>query len=213
MLADLQAELERRTKLLKGKVPDLDGDNYQVSRALPYIVVVIDEIANAMLCRDKIALGEARSTAAAAPESILADLAARARAVGIHLVVSIQQPSVNVVTVLIKANSPCRTAFGAASEVDSRLIIDDGSAHGASAGRMRYRRNMELLELQAPFLSDADIRRQVKQIIADSSRVLPAPETEEGRTRKEIAILQEIAERGFGRRFPIRGLAAHATIV
>lgn len=214
MLADLQAELERRTKLLKGKARDLDGYNYQVSRAraLPYIVVVIDEIANAMLCKDKIVLGESRSTVAAATESILADLAARARAVGIHLVVSTQRPSVDVVTGLIKANFPCRIAFGTASEVDSRVIIDDGSAHGAPAGRMRYRRNMELLELQAPFLSDDDVRHLVEQIIAGEILVEPTPESEEDRARREIALLLHVAEQSFAGGFPIRELHQHADI-
>ena len=215
MLAELQVELERRSKLLKGKARDLDGYNYQMSRAraLPYIVVVIDEIANAMLCKDKIVLGEARTTVAAATESILADLAARARAVGIHLVVSTQRPSVDVVTGLIKANFPCRIAFGTASEVDSRVIIDDGSAHGAPAGRMRYRRNMDLLELQAPFLSDNDVRHLVEQIIAGEIPAELAPESEEDRARREIAILLGVAEASFAGGFPIRELHQHPDVV
>lgn len=215
MLAELQVELERRTKLLKGKARDLDGYNYQVSRAraLPYIVVVIDEIANAMLCKDKIVLGEARTTVAAATESILADLAARARAVGIHLVVSTQRPSVDVVTGLIKANFPCRIAFGTASEVDSRVIIDDSSAHGAPVGRMRYRRNMELLELQAPFLGDEDVRRQVEQIIAGEIPAEPAPESEEDRAKTEIAILLDVAENNYKGKFTISVLSQHPTIL
>ena len=80
-------------------------------------------------------------------------------------------------TGLIKANFPCRIAFGAASEVDSRVIIDDNGAHGVPAGRMRYRRNMELLELQAPFLGDENVRRQVEQISAGEIPAEPVLES------------------------------------
>jgi DNA segregation ATPase FtsK/SpoIIIE-like protein len=220
MLADLQTELDRRTRLMKGKARDLDGYNYQVGsgRALPYVVVVIDEIANAMLNRDRIQLeadedGEPRKGSIKdLTESFLGDLSARARAVGIHLIISTQRPSVDVVTGLIKANFPCRIAFGTASEVDSRVIIDDSAAHGLPVGRMQFRRNMDLFELQAPFLSDDDVRKHVAAILAGEPPEAP-PETAEDRACRELAILLSVAEESFGRCFPIRELAKHADIL
>ncbi len=215
MLADLQDELERRTSLMRGVARDIDGYNYQVPRAkaLPYIVVVIDEIANAMLSRTRTKLADGRSgTIGQLSVEILADLAARSRAAGIHLVISTQRPSVDVVTGLIKANFPCRIAFGTASDIDSRVIIDDAAAQGLPRGRMMFRRNMELLELQAPFLSDDDVRRQVRAIVAGE----PAEQTpEEGRAdreRRELAELLAAAEASFARQFPIRELAKHTGI-
>ena len=214
MLTEIQDEMEHRTQLMRGKARDLDGYNYQVAkgRALPYIVVVIDEIANAMLCKDRIVRGERRETVAAATESILADLAARARATGIHLLISTQRPSVDVVTGLIKANFPCRIAFGTASEVDSRVIVDDSSAHGLSAGRMKYRRNMELLELQGPYLSDEDVRRHVAAAIAGDLLPDDEPETAEERARRELALLLTVAAADFNSAFPVKELARHSSV-
>lgn len=214
MLAALQAELERRTALLRGKARDLDGYNYQVGKdqALPYIVAVIDEIANAMLSSSKVQLGDGRKgSVAALSEEIMADLAARARAVGIHLIISTQRPSVDVVTGLIKANFPCRIAFGTASDIDSRVIIDDDSAKGLPPGRMKFRRNMALLELQAPYLSDADVKREVAAITKGEAE--PAPESKEDRIVRECALLLDIAEASFGGTFPIRELAKHPDVV
>jgi DNA segregation ATPase FtsK/SpoIIIE, S-DNA-T family len=83
---------------------------------LPYIVVVVDELADLMM------------SVQAEIEKPLAQLAQKARAIGIHLVVATQRPSVNVITGLIKANFPCRIAFRVSSKVDSRTIIDQNGA-------------------------------------------------------------------------------------
>lgn len=213
MLAKLQQELDRRTDLLRGKARDLDGYNYQVGkeRALPYIVAVVDEIANAMLSPDKLQLDGRKESVSKLCESMLADLAARARAVGIHLIISTQRPSVDVVTGLIKANFPCRIAFGTASEIDSRVIIDDAGAHGLAAGRLKFRRNMELLELQAPLLSDDDVRRQVAAIMRGEPPA-PPPESAEDRARRECGLLLDVAAMEFGGRFPVKELARHALV-
>lgn len=208
LLADLQSEMDRRTALLRGEARDIDDYNAQqpAGRRLPYIVLVVDEIANAMLNRSKVVLDGQKMTVAQATEILLADLAARARATGIHLIVSTQRPSVDVVTGLIKANFPCRIAFGTASEVDSRVIVDDSSAHGLLTGRMKFRRNMELLELQAPLITDSQVRQVVSAVQRGEYQPEPVKSAEDI-AREQIGYLLSVAESQLGRRFAVRELA------
>jgi S-DNA-T family DNA segregation ATPase FtsK/SpoIIIE len=91
-------------------------DRTYAGGVLPYIVVVIDEMADLMM------------TVQAEVETPIAMLAQKARAIGIHLILATQRPSVNIITGLIKANFPCRIAFRVASQVDSRTIIDGAGA-------------------------------------------------------------------------------------
>lgn len=108
------AEMERRYKALS-EVHRRNIDEYNALKkeeGMPYIVVVIDELADLMMM------------AARDVESLVVRIAQKARAVGIHLVVATQRPSVDVITGLIKANIPARIAFTTASQVDSRTIID-----------------------------------------------------------------------------------------
>lgn len=124
MLAVLKwalAEMDSRYRLLEGaRARDLDSYNRKQERrhqpTLPYVVVLIDELADLMM---------------AAPdqtEHAVVRLAQMARAVGIHLVVATQRPSTDVVTGVIKANFPARVAFAVASSVDSRVILDTNGA-------------------------------------------------------------------------------------
>jgi S-DNA-T family DNA segregation ATPase FtsK/SpoIIIE len=111
--------MDERYKELQGKqVRNIDGYNRAVEadKRLPYWVVVIDELADLMV----VSAGEVQTS--------LVRLAQIARAVGIHLIVATQRPSVDVVTGLIKANFPTRIAFKVASKVDSRTVLDGNGA-------------------------------------------------------------------------------------
>lgn len=108
------AEMERRYKALAevGKRNITEYNELKKDESMPYIVIVIDELADLMMM------------AARDVEALIVRIAQKARAVGIHLVLATQRPSVDVITGLIKANVPARIAFTTASQVDSRTIID-----------------------------------------------------------------------------------------
>ncbi len=112
-------KMDERYKLLQGKaVRNIEGFNREVppEERIPYWVVVVDELADLMM----VSAGEVQNS--------LVRLAQIARAVGIHLIVATQRPSVDVVTGLIKANFPTRIAFQVASKVDSRTVLDQNGA-------------------------------------------------------------------------------------
>ncbi|PSL25635.1 FtsK/SpoIIIE family DNA translocase [Dyadobacter jiangsuensis] len=115
-------------------------------RFLPYIVLVIDELADLMM------------TAGKEVETPIARLAQLARAVGIHLVVATQRPSVKVITGLIKANFPARLSFRVTSSIDSRTILDMGGAEQlVGQGDMLLAINSEVIRLQCPFIDTREI--------------------------------------------------------
>lgn len=112
------AEMERRYSALAevGKRNILEYNKLKKEEGMPYIVIVIDELSDLMMI------------AARDVEALIVRLAQKARAVGIHLVLATQRPSVDVITGLIKANVPARLAFTVSSQVDSRTIIDQAGA-------------------------------------------------------------------------------------
>jgi S-DNA-T family DNA segregation ATPase FtsK/SpoIIIE len=145
---------------------------------LPYIVLVIDELADLMM------------TVQGEVETPLAILAQKARAVGIHLVVATQRPSVNVITGLIKANFPCRIAFRVASKTDSRTIIDQNGAESLLGnGDMLFLRPAESdpHRIQGAFLDTHETERLIAWY-----RERAAAKAE--RETEELDILEEVRE-------------------
>ena len=167
------AEMEKRLKMFsKAKVKnikefnsrpsitqtDMFGDDTEVGgsfpKTLPYIVVIIDEVADLM---------------AAASKEVTPDisrLTAKARAAGIHLILATQRPDAKIITGTIKANIPGRVAFKTATAIDSRTILDDGGAENLiGRGDMLYRTKDNLLiRAQGAYISDDEINRILRHI-------------------------------------------------
>lgn len=115
-------------------------------RFLPFIVLVIDELADLMM------------TAGKEVETPIARLAQLARAIGIHLIVATQRPSVNVITGIIKANFPARLSFKVTSKIDSRTILDQGGADQlVSGGDMLLSLGSDIIRIQCPFISTNEV--------------------------------------------------------
>jgi S-DNA-T family DNA segregation ATPase FtsK/SpoIIIE len=151
-------EMDRRYKLFsKERVRNLEAYNEKMitegQETLPFIVVIIDELADLMMM---------------APDEVertIARLAQMARATGIHLLIATQRPSVDVVTGLIKANFPARIAFAVSSQIDSRVILDTpGAERLLGKGDMLYMAadSSKLQRLQGVFVSDVELNRLVQ---------------------------------------------------
>lgn len=147
-------EMDRRYKTFAERgVRNIEGYNEQAGfQALPYIVIVIDELADLM------------AFAPVEVEDAIARLAQMARATGIHLIVSTQRPSVDVITGLIKANIPTRIAFNVSSMIDSRVILDSpGAEKLLGRGDMLYipPDQAKPTRIQGAFVSEKDVKRLV----------------------------------------------------
>lgn len=158
---------EYNAKFVARRLNPKDGHRF-----LPYIVLVIDELADLMM------------TAGKEVETPIARLAQLARAIGIHLVVATQRPSVNVITGVIKANFPARLSFRVTSKVDSRTILDTGGADQlVGMGDMLLSSGSDIIRLQCPFVDTAEIERICEYIGSqrgyDSAYLLPEFEDED----------------------------------
>jgi S-DNA-T family DNA segregation ATPase FtsK/SpoIIIE len=147
------SEMERRYEVLeKIGVRSLEGYNDRSEKPMPYVVIVIDELADLMM------------TAAAKVEDAVIRLAQKARAVGIHLVVATQRPSVDVITGMIKANVPSRIAFAVSSQIDSRVILDSSGAESLlGMGDMLFKPVSALRpsRVQGAYISEPEVDRIV----------------------------------------------------
>lgn len=122
-------------------------------RFLPYIVLVVDEFADLIM------------TAGKEVETPIARLAQLARAIGIHLIIATQRPSVNVITGLIKANFPARIAFRVTSKIDSRTILDtQGADQLIGRGDMLYTNGNDLVRVQCAFVDTPEVERITEYI-------------------------------------------------
>ncbi|MEL0298898.1 MAG: DNA translocase FtsK, partial [Flavobacteriaceae bacterium] len=132
---------EYNKKFKERKLNPNDGHDY-----LPYIVLVIDEFADLIM------------TAGKEVETPIARLAQLARAVGIHLIIATQRPSVNVITGIIKANFPARIAFRVTSKIDSRTILDSGGADQLiGRGDLLYTQGNDLTRIQCAFVDTPEV--------------------------------------------------------
>lgn len=161
---------EYNTKFIARKLVPTDEEKH---RFLPYIVVVIDEVADLIM------------TAGKEVEHPIGRLAQLARAVGIHLILATQRPSVNIITGTIKANFPARLAFRVTSRIDSRTILDgNGADQLVGKGDCLFSNGNELVRLQCPFVDTPEVEKITEYIGAQrgysEAYVLPEVPNEQG---------------------------------
>lgn len=150
-------------KMAKGTVDE--NDQKKMPETMPYIVIVIDELADLMQAYPR------------ELESAIVRLAQMSRAVGIHLIISTQRPSVNVITGLIKANIPTRIALQVASQIDSRTILDMGGAEELlGAGDMLYLSPdiSKPIRVQCPFISESEVKKVVDHVAEQYEGAIPS---------------------------------------
>jgi S-DNA-T family DNA segregation ATPase FtsK/SpoIIIE len=143
-------EMESRYKLMtKDGVRNIDSYNAKHALAMPYIVVVVDEMSDLMLVAGK------------EIENYIQKLSQMARAAGIHIIMATQRPSVDVITGTIKANFPTRISFQVTSKIDSRTILgEQGAEQLLGKGDMLYMSSANrIIRIHAPFVSDNEIEK------------------------------------------------------
>jgi S-DNA-T family DNA segregation ATPase FtsK/SpoIIIE len=170
----MEKELKEKGKVYKRKGDVLERNEEKAPEAMekiPYIVVVIDELADLMMISSR------------EVEESITRLAQMARAVGIHLLLATQRPSVDVLTGIIKANFPARISFQVTSKVDSRTILDTiGAEHLLGAGDMLFLPpgSSKLIRIHGAFVSSTEIKRIVEFL------------KKQGKPSYDVSILQEV---------------------
>ncbi len=152
MLDALADHMDKRYALLEQETArDIASYNKRARAKLPYIIIIVDELADLMLASKGLC------------EKALVRLAQKARAVGIHLLLATQQPKSEIVTSLIKVNIPVRLAFAVGNHHESRAILDSGGAEQllGQGDCLFYNRQGNLSRLQNPFMSEEDIRKSL----------------------------------------------------
>ncbi len=167
---------EYNTKFKARKLNPNEGHKF-----LPYIVLVVDEFADLIM------------TAGKEVETPIARLAQLARAIGIHLIIATQRPSVNVITGIIKANFPARVAFRVTSKIDSRTILDNqGADQLIGRGDMLFTQGNELKRLQCAFVDTPEVDKITEFIGSQKAypdaHQLPAYESDESGTGLDIDV-------------------------
>ena len=138
----------------------VDGEDFP--RFLPFIVIIVDELADLMM------------TAAKEVETSITRLAAKSRAVGIHIILATQRPSTNVITGLIKANLPTRIAFMVSSKIDSRVILDvNGADQLLGQGDMLFLppHSSHVVRGQCTYISEEEVRDMMREVKAEAGPV------------------------------------------
>lgn len=171
-------EMERRYRVLEeARVKSFDSYNESAEERMPYIVVIVDELADLMMVASKDV------------EAAIARLAQMARAAGIHLILATQRPSVDVLTGLIKANFPTRISFKVSSKIDSRTILDTGGAeHLLGAGDMLYLApgSSDLQRIHGAYISEKETAEIVRFL------------KEQGESSYDDSIIEEIEKEAGG---------------
>jgi S-DNA-T family DNA segregation ATPase FtsK/SpoIIIE len=186
VLFEIVTEMEERYKrLARCGVRNIEDFNRKQKREeiLPYIIIIVDELADLMM------------SSSSRVEALITRLAQMARAVGIHLILATQRPSVDVITGLIKANFSARIAFQVASKIDSRTILDcNGAEKLLGSGDMLFIEtgHPEPRRLHGAFISSEETSRIVEFIKGQNYSVQP---TEMLSTEPEEVIINEDAER------------------
>ena len=178
--------LEPELKKLEKKSPEEREADGKIPELMPYIVIVIDELADIM------------STYPRELESAIVRLAQMSRAVGIHLILSTQRPSVNVITGLIKANIPGRIALQVSSQIDSRTILDTGGAEKLlGAGDMLFLGSemSKPQRIQSAYISESELKKVVNYLRENYDGGIPS---ELNLTPEAVADKNAIFESSFG---------------
>ncbi|MCG9894087.1 MAG: DNA translocase FtsK, partial [Fimbriimonadaceae bacterium] len=203
VLRAIVREMERRYEQIEERgVRNIDGWNKKVDREerLPYIVVIVDELADLMM------------QARAEVEAPIIRIGQKARAVGIHMILATQRPSVDVITGLMKANIPSRIAFSVGSQVDSRTILDSGGAERLMGrGDMLFRPvdGGRMTRIQGCYVSEQEIEdvcrhwKMQEKPLYTLNPIQAAIEEKEGEFREQAAsdplweeVVNWVVERG-----------------